>query len=181
MNLPLTYKAADGGDMTKAEKLAIDILNKMHAEHGLQEVMKCKFCTSQRAELILSEALAPLIVACEERNNLKEVLEDTRRLARELDVALHGENDAAKQASLCDLIVPAQRLREERDRYKTALDWSAFAHQLERELIAVCEERDRYKADSEALGYLISNDWVMKGCLGDPDCPEHLCKRLEGK
>ena len=51
--------------MTKAEKLAIDILNKMHAEHGLQEVMKCKFCTSMRAEIILSDALAPLIAIVE--------------------------------------------------------------------------------------------------------------------
>ena len=51
--------------MTKAEQLAIDILNKMHAEHGLQEVMKCKFCTSMRAERILSDALAPLIAVVE--------------------------------------------------------------------------------------------------------------------
>ncbi|MFA5025059.1 MAG: hypothetical protein WC503_00930 [Candidatus Shapirobacteria bacterium] len=34
---------------------------------------------------------------------LKEVLDDKRRLTREIDVILNGEN-AAKQASLCDLI-----------------------------------------------------------------------------
>lgn len=41
----------------------------------------------------------------------EEVLADHRRLVRELDVALHGEAGAAKQASLCDLIEPARQLR----------------------------------------------------------------------
>jgi hypothetical protein len=48
------------------------------------------------------------------RDDLKEVLEDKRRLTRELDVAMHGKEGAAKQASLCDLIEPARRLRKER-------------------------------------------------------------------
>lgn len=55
----------------------------------------------------------------------EEVLADKRRLTRELDIALHGEEGAAKQASLCDLIEPAKRLREtvtaqaaERDDYR---------------------------------------------------------------
>lgn len=42
----------------------------------------------------------------------EEVLADHRRLVRLLDVALHGEGNAAPQASLCDLIEPARRLRE---------------------------------------------------------------------
>ena len=46
---------------------------------------------------------------------LKEVLADKRRLARELDVALSGEEGAAKQASLCDLIGPVRALKAERD------------------------------------------------------------------
>lgn len=41
----------------------------------------------------------------------EEVLADKRRLAREIDIALHGEEGAAKQASLCDLVEPARRLR----------------------------------------------------------------------
>ncbi len=41
----------------------------------------------------------------------EEVLKDKRRLTRELDVALNGERGAAKQASLCDLIGDAQRIR----------------------------------------------------------------------
>ncbi len=44
--------------------------------------------------------------------DLDQVLEDKRRLVRELDVALSGEDGAAEQASLCDLIGPAKKLRE---------------------------------------------------------------------
>jgi hypothetical protein len=43
--------------------------------------------------------------------DLEEVLVDKRRLTRDLDVALHGEDGAAQQASLCDLIEPAKELR----------------------------------------------------------------------
>jgi hypothetical protein len=43
---------------------------------------------------------------------LKGVLDDKHRLARELDIAMHGEQGVAAQASLCDLIEPARRLRE---------------------------------------------------------------------
>ena len=42
----------------------------------------------------------------------EEVLKDHRRLVRELDEALSGPGRAAKQASLCDLIPHARRLRE---------------------------------------------------------------------
>jgi hypothetical protein len=52
---------------------------------------------------------------------LEEVLADKRRLAREIDIALHGEGGAAKQASLCDLVEPARRLRRERDEAREAL------------------------------------------------------------
>jgi rubrerythrin len=44
--------------------------------------------------------------------DLQEALDDKHRLARELDAAMHGERGAAAQASLCDLIEPAKRLRE---------------------------------------------------------------------
>jgi hypothetical protein len=54
------------------------------------------------------------------------VLADKRRLTRELDVAMHGEAGAAKQASLCDLIPMAKRMRTERAQLLAAL-----AHVLE--------------------------------------------------
>ena len=51
----------------------------------------------------------------------------------------------------------------------------------------VCEERDRYKADSEALdwlmekfGYTINGIMKLAGKSSYSDCPEHLRKRLEG-
>lgn len=43
----------------------------------------------------------------------EQVLADQRRLTRELDVAMHGEEDAAPQASLCDLISLAADMRAE--------------------------------------------------------------------
>lgn len=49
----------------------------------------------------------------EQMRDLTEVLEDKRRLTRELDVAISGPDGAAKQASLCDLIAPAKALREQ--------------------------------------------------------------------
>lgn len=42
----------------------------------------------------------------------EQVLADKRRLAREIDVAMHGEEGAAKQPSLCDLVGPAEALRK---------------------------------------------------------------------
>ena len=62
-----------------------------------------------------------------------EALAEKRKLARQLDLALHGPEGAAQQASLCDLVDPAQNLR---DQYKQACDrlfdmllgddWEAF-------------------------------------------------------
>jgi len=62
--------------------------------------------------------------------DLQEVIDDYRRLTRELDIAMHGEEGAAKQASLCDLIEPAKRLREK----VAALDY----------LIGISRKRYRY-------------------------------------
>ena len=57
------------------------------------------------------------------------------------------------------------------------------ARQLERELIAACEERDRFRKDSEALDYIIEQckAYLIWNISDKPDCPEHLRKRLEGK
>jgi hypothetical protein len=51
----------------------------------------------------------------------KEVIADMHRLTRELDVALHGEEGAARQASLCDLITPARNLRAEVERLRAVI------------------------------------------------------------
>lgn len=44
------------------------------------------------------------------------------RLTREIDVALHGE-DAAQQASLCDLVEPARELARKEDKLREAVDF----------------------------------------------------------
>jgi uncharacterized protein YfkK (UPF0435 family) len=51
------------------------------------------------------KSLQPLLLeAADLLEAYEEVNEDKKRLVRELDVALNGENDAAKQASLCDIV-----------------------------------------------------------------------------
>jgi hypothetical protein len=69
--------------------------------------------------------------------------ENIDHLTRALDVALHGEADAAKQASLCDLIEPVRSLTADRDRlagevakaeaelYRVRTECTAAAHQLD--------------------------------------------------
>ena len=52
----------------------------------------------------------------------EEVLAGHRKLVRDLDVAMHGEEGAAKQASLCDLIGPARKMREQIDDLWWALE-----------------------------------------------------------
>ncbi len=71
----------------------------------------------------IQEIQAALDVAEAQNADLKEVLEDKRRLTRELDVAMNGEEGAAAQASLCDLVHPAEKLREENERLRAALQW----------------------------------------------------------
>ena len=58
-----------------------------------------------------------------------------------------------------------------------------LCRQLERELIAACEERDRFRKDSEALDWLIANGYCPWGSDIDDhkDMPEHLRNRLDGK
>ncbi|MGC0054572.1 hypothetical protein ACNSPG_16165 [Brucella pituitosa] len=59
---------------------------------------------------LVTRSQAEAIIAAE-RADYEEVIADKRRLTRLLDVAMHGEEGAAKQASLCDLIEPAKQLR----------------------------------------------------------------------
>ncbi|WP_181153670.1 Lar family restriction alleviation protein [Brucella pituitosa] len=64
----------------------------------------------QEVREVSPRSQAEAIIAAE-REDYEEVLADKRRLTRLLDVAMHGEEGAAKQASLCDLIEPAKRMR----------------------------------------------------------------------
>lgn len=58
-----------------------------------------------------------------ENESLKEVIADHHRLVKELDVALNGEDGAAKQASLCDIV--GQVLKEKFVPAKVAAEWVA--------------------------------------------------------
>ena len=54
---------------------------------------------------------------------------DKRRLTRELDVAMHGVEGAAQQASLCDLVGPARDLRTRLEQFsKRATEARRFAN-----------------------------------------------------
>lgn len=82
----------------------------------------------------------------------EEVLKDKRRLAREIDLALHPEIGAAKQASLCDLVEPARRIREERDllKHQTKAMQAAFEQ--------VCE-----KANHVAMLHMCEQEGITSG------------------
>lgn len=82
---------------------------------------------------------------------LEEVLEDKLRLVRELDVAMHGEEGAAKQASLCDLIGPAKEMRGRIAELEAELSEAlAYRKERERELGGVIADQDRKVAELEA-------------------------------
>ena len=68
---------------------------------------------------------------------LNECMEDKRRLTRKLDVALFGEEGAAKQASLCDLIGPAKDMRIELAELRSKL--STAERQREKAADVLCE------------------------------------------
>lgn len=75
----------------------------------------CSYCgVDLEKEQLLSQLATVTAERDEARADLVGQAAEKRRLAREIDVAMHGEEGAAKQASLCDLIGPAADLRAER-------------------------------------------------------------------
>jgi hypothetical protein len=59
----------------------------------------------------LREKMALIASLQAQLKSYQEAYGDKQRLARAIDVAMHGEEDAAPQASLCDLVGPARDLR----------------------------------------------------------------------
>ncbi len=53
----------------------------------------------------------------------EEVLADTRRLTREIDVAMFGEEGAAKQASLCDVLKSVEDMARENRALKIGAEY----------------------------------------------------------
>ena len=52
----------------------------------------------------LPEGAGVCLRAADEIEAYREIMDNHRRLVRELDVALNGEDGAAQQASLCDIV-----------------------------------------------------------------------------
>lgn len=107
----------DAGDSPK------DICEGFDADEDLCESLR-KYATSpnwrstKKPCRLVAARPNRLLEAAAEIERLRDLVEayelavaDKRRLTRELDIAMHGENGAAKQASLCDLIEPARMLR----------------------------------------------------------------------
>lgn len=134
-------EAQDGGSLDHYLSEA-DVYENWHDANIRALLDKCEALQEQLAarehnNVVLADALRREAVKCEalqrERDgwqqhagethrNLSEVIDDYRRLTRELDAAISGEAGAAKQASLCDLISPARDLRAERDALQRKLD-----------------------------------------------------------
>lgn len=85
-------------------------------------------------ELTIKDLLAEVERLKGQVADLEEVLADKRRLTRELDVALSGEAGAAPQASLCDLIPIAMKMRELLDRSRCYLDADGSSTHLQNEI-----------------------------------------------
>ncbi|HFH3030932.1 TPA: hypothetical protein ACGJSF_001529 [Pseudomonas aeruginosa] len=80
------------------------------------EVLKCKRDVAMEAWQARAALAQPSQAQAEQAtaDDYEEVLADHRRLVRELDVLLNGEEGAAKQASLCDLVGQVSAIVRER-------------------------------------------------------------------
>lgn len=117
-----------------------------HSEFVLPERPKAKSLTSRHA-YFGDEAEAYFDALEAEIGRLKGEVKDyeecyigSKRLVRELDIAMHGDENAAPQASLCDLIGPAEDLRRRAEAAELALSASR-ADALKEALEAVQGER----------------------------------------
>jgi DNA repair exonuclease SbcCD ATPase subunit len=93
-------------------------------------------CGAAYGAITLRALVARVEALTSEVEGYKQWGDDVKRLTRQLDVEMHGEEMAAQQASLCDLIGSGKALRDrvealtkERDEANTARD--AFEVQLD--------------------------------------------------
>ena len=108
--------------------------------------------------------ISPLLAT---RDDYKAAYEDTKRLARLIDVAMHGEEGAAEQASLCDLVDPARQMRE-------ALEY----------INKVCSEADNPNGNNLANGWVDMADMLIsevgrtaEKALGRCEIPESVTEQ----
>lgn len=107
-----------------------------------------------------------------ERDGYREWGADVKRLTRELDVEMHGEENAAQQASLCDLIGAGKELRERAEKAEAALATAraqivaAQEDMKERAAQVLGHHRYGYGTVACALGNRLCCDGNMCGCQG---------------
>jgi Uncharacterized conserved protein len=100
-----------------------------------EELARCDECGAALAGQLITQLA-----------DYEAVLADKRRLTRELDIALCGEDGAAKQASLCDLIPIAKALRSEvENMYRANGNLLGENNTLRREVERLKAERDDWK------------------------------------
>lgn len=83
----------------------LGLLNRVQRSPALWEI------SQQGEDLLGMPQPSPAQAEQATADDYEEVLADHRRLVRELDVLLNGEEGAAKQASLCDLVAQVRTLR----------------------------------------------------------------------
>ena len=108
----------------------------------------------------------------------EEALADYRHLVRELDVAMHGEERAATQASLCDLIEPARMMREENERMREAIEYVVFSLAQSKDetlqavvsILTVAMSDDSYKhpAEKEKLPDYLETRGILAPYCNNP-------------
>ena len=131
--------------------------------------------------------VSAIVSELEERDRtiaaMDDVIDDTKRLARELDIAINGEEGAAKQASLCDLISPARKMRDENAALKAQLqeahkDTFAAAfreNDFKERFYAECKETEALKCQMASLREKLGE---AEHCpcgpdMSSPDCQIH--------
>ena len=99
------YHAGDTAAATRVENLVWLDPRRRAAASEAEDEAEDETEDETEAEAEISPLLAT-------RDDYKSAYEDTKRLARLIDIAMHGEEGAAEQASLCDLVGPARQMRE---------------------------------------------------------------------
>lgn len=97
----------------------------------------------------------------------EEVIADHRRLVRELDVALNGEDGAAQQASLCDIVA---MVKDKRLKVTPAIDGADIARV--RELLVKAEASLRIGAATESDPWKAINQAIILLDQQKPATPE---------
>lgn len=95
----------------------------------------------------------------------KECFDDVKRLTKDIDVIMYGD-DAAEQASLCDLIHPIKELAAERDALKDNEPRLKFAVESARALLEPILELDIEPEDAQDI-----KNWLVT--MGKQSLEDH--------